>query len=102
MSSNETVPQKAQPTQEVLVDCRNMDEETTEEELRNALKKQFETGEIAQTAPIRLWKTYSGMQVATIKIPTEMTNKDGQSEGWVDSMLSSLRTRCLRARRAMQ
>lgn len=61
--------------QEVTIECRNLDEVTTDAELRTALKEQFETGEAIQTATIRLRKAYGEMQIATIKLPTEVANK---------------------------
>lgn len=60
---------------EVLVECRNLDEVTTEGELREALKAQFEIGDTAQTAPIRMRKAYGDTQIAVIKLPIDAANK---------------------------
>lgn len=54
-------------SQETVIECRYLDEVTTEEELKNALKTQFELGEAAPS--IKMRKGYGGTQTATIKLP---------------------------------
>lgn len=62
-------------SQEVVVECRNLDEITTEEELREALKTQLELDDAADAAKIRLRKAYGGSQIAEIKLLAEAANK---------------------------
>jgi hypothetical protein len=62
-------------TQEVVVECRNLDEVTTEEELREALIEQFTLGDLGKAAPIKLRKAYGETQIATIKLPVAEANK---------------------------
>ncbi len=57
-------------TQEIVVECRNIDEITTEVELREALIEQFSLGETGKAAQIKLRKAFGGMQIATVKLPT--------------------------------
>lgn len=58
---------------EATLQCRDIDEVTTEEELRSALKEQCELGEAQMI--IRLRKGPYGMQVATITLPVDAANK---------------------------
>jgi len=62
-------------THEVVVECRNIDEVTTEDEIRTAIMEQFQLGEAAEDARIRMRKAYGNMQTATIKLPGEAANK---------------------------
>lgn len=62
-------------SQDVLIECRNLDEITTEDEVRDALKVQFTLGDIAQTAPIKMRNGYGSTQIATIKVPAEAANQ---------------------------
>lgn len=62
-------------SQETMVECRNLDEVTTDQDLRKALEEQFQIGDAAQTAPIRLRKAYGDTQIATIKLTTEVANR---------------------------
>lgn len=58
---------------EVTLQCKNLDEVTSEEEVRSALKEQCELGEIQMT--IRMRRGPFGTQVASIKLPTEAAIK---------------------------
>ena len=53
-------------TQETTVECRDLDEITTEEELRSALKEQCNLGD--EPMVIRLRKAYGGTQTAAIRL----------------------------------
>lgn len=61
-------------TQAIVLECRNIDEVTTEEELRGELIEQFSLGEIGKAASIRLRKAYGDTQIATIKLPVAEAN----------------------------
>lgn len=60
---------------EAVIECRNMDEITSVDELREALKVQFELGEAAESLDIRTWKSYGNMQSASIRLPGSVANK---------------------------
>lgn len=62
-------------SQEIAVECRNLDEITTEDELREALKAQFELDDVADTAKIRLRKAYGALQIAEIRVPADVAKK---------------------------
>jgi hypothetical protein len=62
-------------TQEIVIECRHIDEVTTPDELREALTDQFQLGDKGQNAPIKLWKAFGGTQVGTIKLPVDLANK---------------------------
>jgi hypothetical protein len=62
-------------TQEIVVECRNIDEVTTEMELREALQEQVPLGNSCQASVIKLRKAYAGTQIATIKLPVAEANK---------------------------
>ena len=87
-------------TQELVVEVCNLDEITTEEELREELIKQFSLGEIGRTAKVKLRKAYSGTQIATIKLPVTEANKlleKGKIKvGWTICQLRTPRTQLLR------
>ncbi|XP_055643580.1 uncharacterized protein LOC129779862 [Toxorhynchites rutilus septentrionalis] len=54
-------------SQEIAIECRNLDEITTDDELREALNEQFELSDVSLT--IRLRKAFGGTQTAVIKLP---------------------------------
>lgn len=60
-------------TQEAVVECRDLDEITTVDELRDALASQCALGEVQMT--IRLRRAYGGTQIAAIRLPVEAANK---------------------------
>jgi hypothetical protein len=62
-------------TQETVVEICNLDEVTSEAELREALIEQFSLGEIGKTAKVKMRKAYSGTQIGTIKLPVAEANK---------------------------
>jgi Zinc knuckle len=62
-------------TQEIVVECRNLDEVTTELELRDALLEQFPLGDAVKAVGIKLRKAYAGTQIATLKLPVAEANK---------------------------
>lgn len=53
-------------SQETVVECRDLDEITTEQELQNALKTQCELGD--EPLVIRMRRAYGGTQTATIRL----------------------------------
>lgn len=59
-------------SQETVVECKDLDEITTEEELRNVLKSQGNMGDVPMT--IRMRKGFGGTQTATIRLPTAAAN----------------------------
>lgn len=87
-------------TQEIVVEVINLDEITTEEELRTALIEQFSLGETGVTAKVRMRKAYFGTQVATIKLPLAEANKlleAGKAKvGWTICQLRAPRAQLLR------
>lgn len=92
-------------TQEIVVECRDIDEVTTEKELREELIEQFSLGEIGEAASIRLRKAYGGMQIATIKLPAAEANillaKGSIKVGWVICPLRVPQTVLLRCYRCL-
>jgi hypothetical protein len=56
-------------SQRVVVECRNIDEVTTETELREALFEQFSLGKEEEAVDIKLRRAYAGTQIATLKLP---------------------------------
>lgn len=58
---------------EATLQCKDLDEVTSEEEVRLAMKEQCELGEVQLT--IRMRKGPFGTQVASIKLPIEAANK---------------------------
>jgi hypothetical protein len=87
-------------TQEMIVECRNLDEITTEEELREALNEQFSLGEIGRAATIKLRRAYGATQTATIKLPVAEAKKllvEGKVKvGWIICHLQIPQTKLLR------
>lgn len=59
--------------QETVVECRNLDETTTVDELQEALKVQLKLDE--EPMSIRMRAAYGGMQAATIKLRTDTARK---------------------------
>jgi hypothetical protein len=62
-------------SQEIVVEVGNLDEITTETEVREALIEQFSLGERASTAKVKLRNAYRSTQIATIKLPVAEANK---------------------------
>lgn len=62
-------------SQEVLVECRNLDEVTTAEELREALVLQFSLENPQSFGVIKLRKAYGSTQTGSIKVPVAVANK---------------------------
>jgi len=60
-------------SQEIVIECRDLDEITTAEELSCALKALCDLGEVPMT--IRMRKAYGGMQTAAIRLSTTAANK---------------------------
>ncbi|XP_058464068.1 zinc finger CCHC domain-containing protein 3-like [Malaya genurostris] len=60
-------------TAEATLQCENLDEITTEEEVKNALKKACQMADAEFN--VRLRRGILGMQVAVIKLPVEAANK---------------------------
>lgn len=58
---------------EMVIECRDLDELTTVEELGGVLRSQCNLGEVEMT--IRLRKAYGGTQTATIRLPVTAANK---------------------------
>lgn len=58
-------------SQEKVIECRDMDEITTKEEVESALREHC--GDVSMT--IRLRKAYGDMQTAVIRLPTAAANK---------------------------
>lgn len=58
---------------EANLKCEDLDEVTTEDELKKALKEQCEIGDVEMS--IRLRKGPFGTQVATLKLPIDAANK---------------------------
>jgi hypothetical protein len=92
-------------TQEIVVEVCNLDEITTEEELRGVLTEHFSLGDAGRTAKIRLRKAYGNTQVATIKLPAAEANKlleGGKIKvGWTICHLRAPRTQLLRCYRCL-
>lgn len=92
-------------TQESVVECRNIDEITSEEELREELIAQFPLVESGKTAGIKLRKTYGGMQIATIRLPVTEANmlleKGKIKVGWTICPLLVPQTKLLRCYRCL-
>lgn len=88
-------------TQEFVVEVANLDEVTTELELREALIELFPPGEeLESTASIKFRRAYGGTQIATIKLPVAGANlllKAGKIKvGWTICQLRTPRTQLLR------
>lgn len=60
-------------SQESVVECKDLDEITTEDEVRCALKVQGNLGDVPMT--IRLRKAYGGTQTASIRLATDAANE---------------------------
>ena len=60
-------------SQETTVECRYLDEITTEEEVRNALKEQCDLDD--ETLVIKLRKAYGGTQTASIRLSAAVAPK---------------------------
>jgi Zinc knuckle len=92
-------------TQETVVEVNNLDEITTEEELREALIEQFSLGDIGSTAKVKMRKAYGGTQIGTIKLPMAEANKlleAGKIKvGWTICQLRAPRTQLLRCYRCL-
>lgn len=58
---------------ESTIECKNLDEITTEEELKSALNVLL--GDPDASMAIRLRKAYGGTQIASIRLPTSMASK---------------------------
>lgn len=73
-------------TQEVTMECRYLDEITTADELRIALKEQYALGDGQSDFPIRMRKAYGDTQIASFSLPVEAANemlKNGKIKvGW--------------------
>lgn len=88
-------------SQSTAIECRYMDEITSEDDLREALATQFKL-ECAATMTIRMRKTYGGTQAATIRLPQSCADRVLRSGkvrvGWSVCPLrvSQLRMRCFR------
>lgn len=62
-------------TQEIVLECLNLDEVTTGDELRSALKTEFALEDQQCDGPIRMRKSYGSTQIATIKMAIPVANK---------------------------
>lgn len=60
-------------SQETVIECRDLDEITTEDELRSALIEQCNLGDVSMT--IRMRKAYGRTQTAAIRLPTAVASK---------------------------
>lgn len=60
-------------TPEVALQCVDLDEITTAEEVKTALKEQMELGDVEML--VRLRRGHSGTQVAVIKLPVDAADK---------------------------
>lgn len=60
-------------SQEAVIECRELDEITTEDDVRGALLSQCNLEEAPQS--IRLRRAYGGMQIATIRLPVAAAKK---------------------------
>ncbi|CAD7089637.1 unnamed protein product [Hermetia illucens] len=61
--------------QELVIECKDIDEITTKEDIRDALEKQFGPLGLQDSAIRGLRKAYGGTQTATISLPTEAAFK---------------------------
>ena len=61
--------------QEIVVECKDLDEVTSREDICAALKQQFNLGDIDQSAIKRMKKAYGGTQTAIISLPAESAIK---------------------------
>lgn len=62
-------------TQEIVVECRNMDEITTADDLRDSLKSEFRLLDSQCDGKIRMRRSYGSTQIGTIKLPVDVANK---------------------------
>jgi hypothetical protein len=62
-------------SQQVTMECRNMDEVTEDEELRAALMKSFAIGNAGEIGQIKLRKTHGSTQMGTFKVSVAVANK---------------------------
>jgi hypothetical protein len=73
-------------SQVTLLECRNLDDVTSEEELRDAIKKEFLLTADQFNGPIRLRKSYNSTQIATFKATDEeaklMITRGKVKVGW--------------------
>jgi hypothetical protein len=92
-------------TQESVVEIANLDEITTEEELRALLIEQFSLGEVGKTAKMKMRNAYGGTQIATVKLPMAEAKKlleAGKFKvGWTICHLRAPRTQLLRCYRCL-
>ncbi|CAD7081211.1 unnamed protein product [Hermetia illucens] len=61
--------------QEIVVECKDLDEVTSREDICAALKQQFNLGDIDQSAIKRMKKAYGGTQTTIIGLPAESAIK---------------------------
>lgn len=62
-------------TQEILMECKNMDEVTTEDDLREALIKEFKIEDSQIVGTIRMRKSYGSTQTGSFKVSAELANR---------------------------
>jgi hypothetical protein len=73
-------------TQVTTMECRNLDDVTTEDEFRAEMKKEFLLTDDQFNGPIRLRKSYNSTQIATFKVTDEeaklMIKRGKVKVGW--------------------
>lgn len=60
---------------QLLIECKDIDEITSKEEIQDALVKQFNLPNLDVSAVKSLRKAYGGTQIATISLPVELAQK---------------------------
>ena len=62
-------------TQEIYVVCRDLEEDTTKDDVLEALKKQLQTDSLSESAIRSLRTAYGGTQTAVISLPFELAKR---------------------------
>lgn len=62
-------------SQEVLMECRNLDEITTTDELHKALVSEFSSEDPQSIGIIKLRKAYGSTQIGSFRVPVAVANK---------------------------
>ena len=60
---------------EIYIQCKDLDEVTSREEICTALKEQFKLEEFGEASIVSLRKAYGGTQTATMRLPVESAQK---------------------------
>jgi hypothetical protein len=62
-------------SQQVSMECKNLDEETTADEVREVLTKEFSSKDPDGIGTIKMRSTYGKMQAGSFKVPAAIANK---------------------------